>query len=80
VYAIERLEDACLAVKRGAAAGVDGVTWAQYGQDLQANLPDLTDRLAQEGYRHQPVKCVYIDKADGTKRPLAVPALGDKIV
>ena len=80
VYAIERLEAAYRAVKRDAAAGVDGVTWKQYGQDLQSNLLDLSDRLARGGYRPQPVKRVYIDKADGTKRPLGVPALEDKIV
>lgn len=80
IYEVQRLEGAYLAIKRDAAAGVDGVTWAQYGQDLQGNLLDLSDRLARGGYRPQPVKRVYIDKADGTKRPLGVPALEDKIV
>ena len=65
---------------KAAAAGVDGQTWASYGQGLQAKLADLSDRLARGGYRPQPVKRVYIDKADGSKRPLGVPALEDKIV
>ena len=80
IYAVERLRAAYLAVKRDAAAGVDGQTWQSYGQDLQSNLLDLSDRLARGGYRPQPVKRVYIDKADGSKRPLGVPALEDKIV
>jgi len=80
IYAVERLEQAYLAVKRDAAAGVDGQTWESYGQALEANLLDLSDRLARGGYRPQPVKRVYIDKADGSKRPLGVPALEDKIV
>jgi len=80
IYAVERLEQAYLAVKRDAAAGVDGQTWQSYGRDLQSNLLDLSDRLARGGYRPQPVKRVYIDKADGSKRPLGVPALEDKIV
>ena len=80
IYAVDRLEQAYFAVKRDAAAGVDGQTWAGYGQDLEANLLDLSDRLARGGYRPQPVKRVYIDKADGSKRPLGVPALEDKIV
>jgi RNA-directed DNA polymerase len=80
IYAVERLEQAYLAVKRDAAAGVDGQTWQSYGQALEANLLDLSDRLARGGYRPQPVKRVYIDKADGSKRPLGVPALEDKIV
>ena len=80
IYAVERLERAYFAVKRDAAAGVDGQTWESYGQDLGGNLRDLSDRLARGGYRPQPVKRVYIDKADGSKRPLGVPALEDKIV
>ena len=80
IYAVERLRAAYLAVKRDAAAGVDGQTWQSYGRDLEANLLDLSDRLARGGYRPEPVKRAYIDKADGSKRPLGVPALEDKIV
>jgi len=80
IYAVERLRAAYLALKRDAAAGVDGQTWQSYGQTLEANLLDLSDRLARGGYRPQPVKRAYIDKADGSKRPLGVPALEDKIV
>lgn len=80
IYAAERLRAAYLALKRDAAAGVDGQTWQSYGQDLEGNLLDLSDRLARGGYRPQPVKRAYIDKADGSKRPLGVPALEDKIV
>jgi len=80
IYQPERLEAAYFALKRDAAAGVDGQTWASCGQDLQANLLDLSDRLGRGGYRPQPVKRAYINKADGSKRPLGVPALEDKIV
>jgi group II intron reverse transcriptase/maturase len=88
IYAIERLRSAYLAVKRDAAAGVDGQTWRGYGEALEANLLELSDRLARGGYRPQPVRRVYIDKADGSKRlPTVgrlrlrgVPALEDKIV
>src|SRR5437016_5575683 len=59
IYAVERLEQAYLAVKRDAAAGVDGQTWQSYGQDLQGNLRDLSDRLARGGYRPQPVRRAY---------------------
>lgn len=80
IYAVERLEAAYYALRRDAAPGVDGQTWQSYGQALEANLLDLSDRLARGGYRPQPVKRVYIDKADGSKRPLGVPALEDKLV
>lgn len=80
IYQVQRLKAAYMACKRDAAAGVDGQTWAGYGQDLDANLRDLSDRLARGGYRPHPVRRAYIDKADGSKRPLGVPALEDKIV
>jgi RNA-directed DNA polymerase len=80
IHAIERLEQACLAVQRDAAPGIDGQTWQSSGQDLESNLLDQSDRLARGGYRPQPVKRVYVDKVDGSKRPLGAPALEDKIV
>lgn len=80
IYAIERLRAAYQATRRDAAAGVDGQTWHGYGMHLEANLLDLSDRLARGGYRPEPVRRAYIDKADGSKRPLGVPALEDKIV
>ena len=80
IYAVERLQAAYLALRRDAASGVDGQTWESYGRDLQGNLLDLSDRLARGGYRPQPVRRVYTTKADGSKRPLGVPALEDKLV
>ena len=69
IYQVERLRAAYMACKRDAAAGVDGQTWASYGQNLEVNLLDLSDRLGRGGYRPQPVKRAYIDKADGSKAP-----------
>lgn len=80
IYQVDRLRAAYMECKRHAAAGVDGQTWQGYGKDLEAKLLDLSDRLARGGYRPQPVKRAYIDKADGSKRALGVPALEDKIV
>ena len=68
------------ASKRNAAAGVDGETWQHYGEDLEANLQDLSERLKRGAYRAKPVRRAYIPKADGRQRPLGVPALEDKIV
>ena len=80
VYDIDQLRTAYLALKRDAAAGVDGETWGQYGEDLEARLQDLADRLKRRAYRARPVRRVWIPKADGRQRPLGVPALEDKIV
>jgi group II intron reverse transcriptase/maturase len=80
VYDIERLRAAYFALKRDAAAGVDGETWQHYGETLEDNLRDLADRLQRGAYRAKPVRRVYILKTDGRQRPLGVPALEDKIV
>jgi RNA-directed DNA polymerase len=80
VYDVERLRGAYLAVKRDAAAGIDGETWEHYGENLEGNLQDLAGRLKRGAYRAKPVRRAYISKSDGRQRPLGVPALEDKIV
>ena len=80
VYNIERLRQTYLRMKQKAAPGVDGLTWKAYGEDLESNLADLSDRLGRGAYRAKPVKRVYIPKADGRQRPIGIPALEDKLV
>jgi RNA-directed DNA polymerase len=80
VYDVERLRQAFLAVKRDAAAGIDGETWQHYREGLEGNLQDLSARLKRGAYRARPVRRVFIPKSDGRQRPLGVPVLEDKIV
>jgi RNA-directed DNA polymerase len=80
VYNIDHLRAAYFALKRDAAPGVDGETWQHYGEALEANLRDLSGRLARGAYRAKPVKRTYLAKADGRQRPLGIPTLEDKIV
>ena len=74
------LYEAYRALNPGAAAGVDGVTWRDYGEGLQGRLRDLKDRVHRGTYRAQPSRRTYIPKADGSMRPLGIAALEDKIV
>jgi group II intron reverse transcriptase/maturase len=76
----ELLETAFFALKEHAAAGVDGLTWRAYEQNLEGNLADLHARVHRGAYRPLPSRRVYIPKPDGRQRPLAVAALEDKIV
>jgi len=80
VYNVDRLREAYLGLKRNAAPGVDRVTWQAYGEKLEDNLRDLSDRLKRGAYRAKPVRRVYIPKPDGRQRPLGVTALEDKLV
>ena len=77
---IDRLRAAYLALKRKAAAGVDGVTWNDYGQDLEGNLADLHARVHRATYRAKPSRRVHIPKPDGRQRPLGIAALEDKVL
>lgn len=77
---VDRLRAAYRAIRPKAAAGVDGVTWADYGQDLEENLRDLHARVHRGSYRAKPSRRVFIPKADGRQRPLGVASLEDKIL
>jgi RNA-directed DNA polymerase len=77
---VERLRAAYWVLKPKAAPGVDGVTWADYGLDLEDNLTDLHARVHRGAYRARPSRRVYIPKPDGRLRPLGIAALEDKIV
>jgi group II intron reverse transcriptase/maturase len=80
VYNTDRLREAYFGLKRKSAPGVDGETWAAYGERLEDNLADLSARLQRGAYRAKPVRRVYIPKSDGRQRPIGVPTLEDKIV
>jgi len=69
---LERLVMAYWDLSPKAAPGVDGVTWASYGQNLAGNLRDLHERVQQGRYRASPGRRVYIPKADGRQRPLGI--------
>lgn len=74
------LREAYLQLKKHAAAGIDGMTWQEYGRELDARLADLQDRIHRGSYHPPPVRRVRIPKPDGKTRPLGIPTLEDKIV
>ena len=77
---VDLLREAYYSLKRDVAAGVDGVTWSEYGERLEERLPDLHDRVQSGRYRAKPSKRAWIPKSDGRQRPLGIAALEDKIV
>src|SRR6202047_2854123 len=74
------LRTAFYAMKRDAAPGVDGMTRETYEQDLDRRIAALHERVQAGTYRALPSRRSYNPKEDGSKRPLAVAALEDKIV
>lgn len=67
-------------IRKGAAAGVDGITKEDYEQNLEENLRGLLERMKSKRYRHQPIRRVHIPKAPGKTRPIGVSCIEDKIV
>jgi RNA-directed DNA polymerase len=77
---VEFLREAYHRTRKDGATGVDGVTGREYGDDLEENLTNLHNRLREQRYIATPVRRTWIEKEDGSQRPLGIPAFEDKIV
>ena len=74
------LRECFQALRRGAAPGVDRITFADYERDLDANLAALVERLKHKRYRARLVRRKHIPKGGGKTRPLGIPVLEDKLL
>ena len=77
---VPALERAVNRLRADAAAGVDGISKAEYGQAIDANPEDLHRRLKTKPYRHRPLRRVHIPKGGRRTRPTGISAVEDKIV
>jgi group II intron reverse transcriptase/maturase len=67
--------------RKDGAAGIDGMTAAEYEENLRGNLEDLLNRFKSGRYKAPPVRRVHIPKGDGSKtRPIGIPTLEDKVL
>ena len=77
----QMLGEAFARLRKGAAAGIDGVHHADYAENLEENLARLERRLKHGQYRARCVRRRWIPKPGGRKlRPLGIPVVEDKIV
>ena len=78
----EFLKETYVQMNRRGAAGVDRISMAAYGQNLESNLANLVDRLKRRAYDAPPVRRVYIPKAGNPKklRPLGIPVVEDRLL
>lgn len=82
VYRIDVLSKAWERVKSNkGAAGIDGQTFEEIEAIGVDNfLEGIQQELKAKTYRPQPARRVYIPKPDGTKRPLSIPTIKDRVV
>lgn len=76
----DTLKEAFTNINGRRAVGVDHMTKAEYGKDLEANLENLLKRVKSGTYRPLPKREVLIPKANGKLRPIAIASFEDKLV
>jgi group II intron reverse transcriptase/maturase len=67
-------------LNKPAASGVDGRTAPAYAANPQGNITALVHRLNTHRYRAKLVRRCYLPKANGSERPLGMPAREDTLV
>jgi RNA-directed DNA polymerase len=75
------LENAWKAVKanRG-AAGIDGIGIEAFEEHIRKHWEKVRTKVAHGSYKPAPVKRVYIPKGKGSKRPLGIPTVLDRML
>lgn len=82
VYRLDVLWESWLRVsKNEGAPGIDKQTISDIEQQgIETFIKDIQDELKTGTYRPTPVRRVYIPKPDGSKRPLGIPIVKDRVV
>jgi len=84
VYRKDIIEFAYYLVKsHNGAPGIDGITFEVIGcmeGGETRYCEGITEELRNRTYKPMPVKRAYIPKPDGSKRPLGIPTIKDRVV
>lgn len=81
IYRKDVLKEAWKQVKRnGGGPGIDGITIQSLEAKIESYLEQIHQELKEGTYTPEPVKRVYIPKANGKLRPLGIPTVKDRII
>ena len=84
VYRMDILSLAYRLVKSNkGTGGIDGITFEEIEEmegGQQRYIASIAEELKNKTYKAMPVRRVYIPKTDGSKRPLGIPTVKDRIV
>lgn len=69
-----------LVKKNKGAPGIDGETIEYFESKLDDRIREIHCELKNGEYKPSPVRRTYIDKDDGSKRPLGIPTVKDRVV
>ena len=62
------------------APGIDGMTIEEFPRFIRKHWDSIQAKLRAGSYRPSPVKRIEIPKPDGTKRPLGIPTVLDRVI
>ncbi len=62
------------------APGIDGMTVAAFPAFAREHWPRVASSIREGSYRPAPVRRVWIPKPDGSKRPLGIPTVLDRVI
>jgi len=77
---LEAAADRLLRSKGSRTPGLDGITRRMLRRSRAHHMALLRQRLKDGTFQPQPVRRVFIPKANGTTRPLGIPTLYDRWV
>lgn len=62
------------------AAGIDGISIGAFPAHLKTHRESVVNKLRAGKYKPAPVKRVYLPKEGGSKRPLGIPTVMDRVI
>lgn len=83
LYTLLNRSNLCAAYSRlnkKAAAGVDGISHAEYGENLENHVDSLVGDLESKRYHAKLIRRTYISKGKDTTRPLGILTMTDKLL